>query len=181
MIESSFCFFQAIWWAWHQSSCRHGGGRGKSMKETGLSPMRSLMPCFQRDTRSLCFSYCIWFSSGNNHNIKYSPHWYLASLQVLPPPAGYVPIRTPARKLSATPTPIGGMTGFHMQAEDRTVKQMNDQPSGNLPFLKPDDIQYFDKLLVSNAISYVTTILRAGGFFCLKFNVCIEGHLCMFV
>ena len=60
-----------------------------------------------------------------------------------------MPIRTPARKLSATPTPIGGMTGFHMQAEDRTTKQMNDQPSGNLPFLKPDDIQYFDKLLVS--------------------------------
>ncbi|XP_053295999.1 splicing factor 3B subunit 1 isoform X1 [Pleuronectes platessa] len=68
--------------------------------------------------------------------------------KVLPPPAGYVPIRTPARKLSATPTPIGGMTGFHMQVEDRTTKQMNDQPSGNLPFLKPDDIQYFDKLLV---------------------------------
>lgn len=42
------------------------------------------------------------------------------------------------------------MTGFHMQAEDRTTKQMNDQPSGNLPFLKPDDIQYFDKLLVSS-------------------------------
>ncbi|KAF3843614.1 hypothetical protein F7725_002463 [Dissostichus mawsoni] len=35
-----------------------------------------------------------------------------------------------------------------MQVEDRTTKQMNDQPSGNLPFLKPDDIQYFDKLLV---------------------------------
>uniref|UniRef100_A0A8C3A8B1 Splicing factor 3B subunit 1 n=1 Tax=Cyclopterus lumpus TaxID=8103 RepID=A0A8C3A8B1_CYCLU len=68
--------------------------------------------------------------------------------KVLPPPAGYVPIRTPARKLSATPTPLGGMTGFHMQVEDRTTKQMNDQPSGNLPFLKPDDIQYFDKLLV---------------------------------
>uniref|UniRef100_A0AAV2K065 Splicing factor 3B subunit 1 n=1 Tax=Knipowitschia caucasica TaxID=637954 RepID=A0AAV2K065_KNICA len=68
--------------------------------------------------------------------------------KVLPPPAGYVPIRTPARKLAATPTPIGGMTGFHMQVEDRTTKQMNDQPSGNLPFLKPDDIQYFDKLLV---------------------------------
>lgn len=29
------------------------------------------------------------------------------------------------------------------------MKQVNDQPSGNLPFLKPDDIQYFDKLLVS--------------------------------
>uniref|UniRef100_A0A672STZ0 Splicing factor 3b subunit 1 n=1 Tax=Sinocyclocheilus grahami TaxID=75366 RepID=A0A672STZ0_SINGR len=68
--------------------------------------------------------------------------------KVLPPPAGYVPIRTPARKLAATPTPIGGMTGFHMQTEDRSMKQVNDQPSGNLPFLKPDDIQYFDKLLV---------------------------------
>lgn len=42
-----------------------------------------------------------------------------------------------------------------MQAEDRTTKQMNDQPSGNLPFLKPDDIQYFDKLLVS--IPFVRT------------------------
>lgn len=42
------------------------------------------------------------------------------------------------------------MTGFHMQTEDRTMKNVNDQPSGNLPFLKPDDIQYFDKLLVSD-------------------------------
>jgi len=25
---------------------------------------------------------------------------------------------------------------------------ITDQPTGNLPFLKPDDIQYFDKLLV---------------------------------
>ena len=76
---------------------------------------------------------------------------------MLPPPAGYVPIRTPARKLSATPTPIGGMTGFHMQTEDRSMKQINDQPSGNLPFLKPDDIQYFDKLLVSTASSFQLT------------------------
>ncbi|KAM4641985.1 splicing factor 3B subunit 1-like [Discoglossus pictus] len=68
--------------------------------------------------------------------------------KVLPPPAGYVPIRTPARKLTATPTPLGGMTGFHMPTEDRTMKNVSDQPSGNLPFLKPDDIQYFDKLLV---------------------------------
>lgn len=37
-----------------------------------------------------------------------------------------------------------------MQTEDRTMKNVNDQPSGNLPFLKPDDIQYFDKLLVSD-------------------------------
>ncbi|XP_038276901.1 splicing factor 3B subunit 1-like [Dermochelys coriacea] len=43
---------------------------------------------------------------------------------------------------------MGGMTGFHMQTEHRTMKSVNDQPSGNLAFLKPDDIQYFDKLLV---------------------------------
>lgn len=102
---------------------------------------------------------------------------YFSHSQVLPPPAGYVPIRTPARKLSATPTPIGGMTGFHMQAEDRTTKQMNDQPSGNLPFLKPDDIQYFDKLLVS--IKFVRTPYvkheksTSGCLPCLKFSVCV--------
>lgn len=85
---------------------------------------------------------------------------FFLPLKVLPPPAGYVPIRTPARKLSATPTPIGGMTGFHMQAEDRTTKQMNDQPSGNLPFLKPDDIQYFDKLLVSVTFTRTGRVTR---------------------
>ncbi|XP_035688999.1 splicing factor 3B subunit 1 isoform X1 [Branchiostoma floridae] len=68
--------------------------------------------------------------------------------KTLAPPAGYVPIRTPARKLTATPTPMGGMTGFHIQVEDKSLKQLTDQPSGNLPFLKPDDVQYFDKLLV---------------------------------
>lgn len=82
-----------------------------------------------------------------------SPAKCVVLSQVLPPPAGYVPIRTPARKLTATPTPLGGMTGFHMQTEDRTMKSVSDQPSGNLPFLKPDDIQYFDKLLVSDASS----------------------------
>lgn len=41
-----------------------------------------------------------------------------------------------------------------MQTEDRTMKNVNDQPSGNLPFLKPDDIQYFDKLLVSDNNRY---------------------------
>ena len=34
------------------------------------------------------------------------------------------------------------------QIEDKTVKSFNDQPQGgNLPFLKQEDIQYFDKLL----------------------------------
>ncbi|XP_039260143.2 splicing factor 3B subunit 1-like [Styela clava] len=68
--------------------------------------------------------------------------------KVLQPPAGYVPIRTPARKITATPTPMGGSTGFHIQVEDKSMKGITDQPTGNLPFLKPDDIQYFDKLLV---------------------------------
>lgn len=71
--------------------------------------------------------------------------------KVLPPPAGYIPIRTPARKLTATPTPLVGQTpvGFFIQAEDKTAKYMDNQPKGqNLPFMKPEDAQYFDKLLV---------------------------------
>jgi hypothetical protein len=34
--------------------------------------------------------------------------------QVLDPPPGYQPIRTPGRKLTATPTPAGG-SGFYLQ------------------------------------------------------------------
>jgi hypothetical protein len=63
--------------------------------------------------------------------------------------AGYIPIRTPARKLTATPTPIAGTpAGFFIQQEDRSAKYMDNQPKGNLPFMKPEDAQYFDKLLV---------------------------------
>ncbi|KAL3250154.1 hypothetical protein MRX96_055749 [Rhipicephalus microplus] len=51
--------------------------------------------------------------------------------KILQPPAGYVPIRTPARKLTATPTPLGGVAS---QKE-------------TCPPLKPEDLQYFDKLL----------------------------------
>merc|ERR1719507_1624233 len=75
--------------------------------------------------------------------------------KVLPPPPGYVPIRTPSRKLTATPTPMVGQTptGFYMQPDtpggDRSGKFMDNQPKeANLPFLKPEDAQYFDKLLV---------------------------------
>ncbi|CAN8020924.1 unnamed protein product [Ixodes persulcatus] len=73
--------------------------------------------------------------------------------KVLQPPAGYIPIRTPARKLTATPTPLGGTTGmpgggpgFFFQKEE-PVKMADSQPKGNLPPLKPEDLQYFDKLL----------------------------------
>jgi len=73
--------------------------------------------------------------------------------KILSPPAGYIPIRTPARKLTATPTPMSGATptGFYMQTEnlDKSAKFVDNQPKGgNLPFLKPEDTQYFDKLLV---------------------------------
>ncbi|KAA0200210.1 hypothetical protein HAZT_HAZT000257 [Hyalella azteca] len=69
--------------------------------------------------------------------------------EILSPPQGYVPIRTPARKLTATPTPmIGTPQGFFMQKEGMTPKHSDEsQPKGNLPLLKPEDAQYFDKLL----------------------------------
>uniref|UniRef100_A0A914WR81 GPN-loop GTPase 3 n=1 Tax=Plectus sambesii TaxID=2011161 RepID=A0A914WR81_9BILA len=76
---------------------------------------------------------------------------------ILPPPGNYIPIRTPARKLTATPTPMGGMGGFMMQGTperqglgEKGVGGMIDtQPKDKeLPPLKPEDIQYFDKLLV---------------------------------
>ncbi|KAL5007606.1 hypothetical protein ScPMuIL_016412 [Solemya velum] len=69
--------------------------------------------------------------------------------KVLQPPAGYIPIRTPARKLIATPTPMAGTpTGFRMQTPDSKTHIVDMQPKGNLPMMKPDDMQYFDKLLV---------------------------------
>lgn len=73
--------------------------------------------------------------------------------KVLPPPEGYVPIRTPARKLMATPTPMNnlGQAGFKMMATpDRqgVANVIPDyQPGGNLPLMKPDDLQYFAKVL----------------------------------
>jgi splicing factor 3B subunit 1 len=71
-------------------------------------------------------------------------------IEVLPPPAGYIPIRTPARKLTATPTPMAGQNtpaGFFMQKEEvGQSKYLENQPK-DLPFLKPEDAQYFDKLL----------------------------------
>ncbi|KAI8999953.1 splicing factor 3B subunit 1 [Gaertneriomyces semiglobifer] len=71
--------------------------------------------------------------------------------KILEPPATYVPIRTPARKLMATPTPMAGQAGgFMMQEEDR--QQAYDVPPeipgiGGLQFFKPEDMQHFGKLL----------------------------------
>lgn len=86
---------------------------------------------------------------------------------VLPPPSTYVPLRTPGRKLLATPTPMG-MTpaGFQMevppeerQDEGQSIKDIREAygvpaapdagegAPGALPNIKPDDIQYFGRLL----------------------------------
>ncbi|KAJ1978846.1 U2 snRNP component prp10, partial [Dimargaris xerosporica] len=70
--------------------------------------------------------------------------------EILQPPASYVPIHTPARKLTATPTPMGNAGGFMMQEEDRS--QQYDVPPEvpgmpNLPFFKQEDMQYFGKLM----------------------------------
>ncbi|XP_010520843.1 PREDICTED: splicing factor 3B subunit 1 isoform X2 [Tarenaya hassleriana] len=67
--------------------------------------------------------------------------------KVLEPPASYVPIRTPARKLLATPTPMA-TPGYIIPEENRG--QQYDVPKevpGGLPFMKPEDYQYFGALL----------------------------------
>lgn len=78
----------------------------------------------------------------------------LVCVQILPPPVGYIPIRTPARKLSATPTPLGGLGGFMMQGTpqreglgDKGLMVDTQPKDASLPPLKPEDMQYFDKLL----------------------------------
>ena len=54
--------------------------------------------------------------------------------KVLPPPAGYMPIRTPARKITATPTPMAGSTGFHIQVEDKSMKGFYREMNGSVVF-----------------------------------------------
>lgn len=67
--------------------------------------------------------------------------------KVLDPPASYVPIRTPARKLLATPTPLG--TPLYQIPEENRGQQFDvpKEAPGGLPFMKPEDYQYFGALL----------------------------------
>lgn len=67
--------------------------------------------------------------------------------KVLDPPASYVPIRTPARKLQATPTPMA--TPGYVIPEENRGQQYDVPPEvpGGLPFMKPEDYQYFGALL----------------------------------
>uniref|UniRef100_A0A7S1IV74 TOG domain-containing protein n=1 Tax=Eutreptiella gymnastica TaxID=73025 RepID=A0A7S1IV74_9EUGL len=67
--------------------------------------------------------------------------------KVLEPPAGYEPIRTPARKYTATPTPFS--PGYQIP-DDETDDDRVDVPKSlgpNLPDLKPEDYNFFSALL----------------------------------
>ena len=89
---------------------------------------------------------------------------------ILAPPASYLPIRTPGRKLLTAPTPLGGQTpaGFQMDIppEEREGQSLQDireaygvpvaatandggesAAPGALPYIKPEDMQYFGRLM----------------------------------
>ncbi len=95
---------------------------------------------------------------------------------ILPPPTTYQPLRTPGRKLLATPTPMG-MTpaGFQMaippeelQGEGKSVNDIREAygvpiavtsaegAAGALPYIKPEDMQYFGKLTEDTEDSKLT-------------------------
>ncbi|KAJ5773881.1 Splicing factor 3B subunit 1 [Penicillium paradoxum] len=73
--------------------------------------------------------------------------------KVLDPPPGYEPVRTHARKLTATPAPIPGAAGGFMMQEPESVQSVGkDLPTdipgvGDLQFFKPEDMAYFGKLM----------------------------------
>lgn len=67
--------------------------------------------------------------------------------KVLEQPPGYAPIRTPARKLMATPTPMGGTPMYQIPEEDHQQKFDVPIEMEGLPEMKPEDQQYFGKLL----------------------------------
>ncbi|KAJ1624797.1 armadillo-type protein [Pavlovales sp. CCMP2436] len=82
----------------------------------------------------------------------------LVGYKVLKPPDGYVPIRTPARKLDATPMSGGGSGLFQSDAQQLSgaaAAAAYGLPPGaedaaaaaGLPFAKPEDYQHFGALL----------------------------------
>lgn len=85
---------------------------------------------------------------------------------IIPPPSNYVPLRTPSRKLLATPTPLS-MTpaGFQMevpieQRQEASIQDIREAygvplgptsaeagTPGSLPYINPEDMQYFGRLM----------------------------------
>ena len=89
---------------------------------------------------------------------------------ILPPPSTYIPLRTPGRKLLATPTPgMNTPAGFQMNvpleelaSQGQSVNDIreaygipiaatsNEGAAGALPLIKPEDMQYFGRLTDGN-------------------------------
>ena len=75
--------------------------------------------------------------------------------KILEPPPGYEPIRTPARKLAATPAPVSSAAsygGFMMQEPESARNVGKQLPTeipgvGDLQFFKAEDMNYFSKLM----------------------------------
>ncbi|KJF61011.1 U2 snRNP component HSH155, variant [Coccidioides immitis RS] len=75
--------------------------------------------------------------------------------KILEPPPGYAPLRTPARKMMATPAPVAsasGIGGFMMQEPENARLMSKQLPTdipgvGDLQFFKAEDMQYFGKLV----------------------------------
>ena len=105
-------------WPWHQSRCKHIAGRERLMKETDTCQMMSwILFSLRKDTRYfLCEEFKLFLLCHYQYFCK-NEHWLLMIyFQILEPPPGYQPIRTPTRKLTATPTPVGG-SGFYIQVQ----------------------------------------------------------------
>lgn len=73
----------------------------------------------------------------------------LDGYKILDQPPGYAPIRTPQRKLLSTPTPLSSTPAFLIQqTPSRESYAVPPTPSESaMPFIKPEDYQYFGKLL----------------------------------
>ena len=75
---------------------------------------------------------------------------------ILEVPSSYVPIRTPSRKLDSTPLNVATPSGFQILPDDpaaaRAVLGLANLPGADndLPFSKPEDYQYFAKLLTKS-------------------------------
>lgn len=73
--------------------------------------------------------------------------------KILTPPAGYEPVRAPAKKVAATPGPSSSLAGGFMMQEPENARALgkqlpNEIPGvGELQFFKAEDMQYFSKLM----------------------------------
>eukprot|EP01132_Coremiostelium_polycephalum_P004779 gene4779-5959_t len=67
--------------------------------------------------------------------------------EILAPPAGYVPIMTPARKLAATPVGVAGTSGGFFIADENRNQDFGVVAAPEGIAMKPEDKVYFEKVL----------------------------------